>query len=324
MGRPQSPLERDGTAVREFAFWLRDLRNRSNLTYTQLAKNAHYATSTMQDAAAGQRLPTLRVVQAFVRACSGDLQAWTQYWTQIRRLIDSDVPQDVRRSVTPPWLDNALPAAGGEGPADRNEAANGGHAEASEGWYVESFRALLLLDHEPIEAVEDRVIVATVDDLTELATSISVPRHPHDDRPGHKLNAELLHGGSLQRREQPYESLFKNVIALPRPLRAGERHEYTMRVRIPPGQPMAAHYVHVPLQRSELFDLRVRFSLQNLPVVIWKLTAVPPAVIYERNPAAETMTPDRFGEVHVSFRGLRPGLGYGLTWQECERADPQP
>jgi len=33
MGRPQKPLERDGSPVREFAFWLRDLRKRSGLTY---------------------------------------------------------------------------------------------------------------------------------------------------------------------------------------------------------------------------------------------------------------------------------------------------
>ena len=59
MGRPQKPLDRDGSAVREFAFWLRDLRKRSGLTYDQLGKNAHYATSTVQAATAGNRLPTL-------------------------------------------------------------------------------------------------------------------------------------------------------------------------------------------------------------------------------------------------------------------------
>ncbi len=85
---------------------------------------------------------------------------------------------------------------------------------------------------------------------------------------------------------------------------------------------MAAHYVHVPLRRSDHFDLRVRFSVRNLPKVIWKLTAVPTAVIYERSPASETMTPDRFGQVHVTFSDLRPGLGYGLMWQDSDPADP--
>jgi hypothetical protein len=58
MGRPEEPLDRDGSPVREFAFWLRDLRNRSGLTYDQMGRKAHFATSTVQAATAGRRLPT--------------------------------------------------------------------------------------------------------------------------------------------------------------------------------------------------------------------------------------------------------------------------
>ena len=58
MGRPEEPLERNGSPVREFAFWLRDLRRQAGITYEQLAGKAHYAVSTMQAAAAGRRLPT--------------------------------------------------------------------------------------------------------------------------------------------------------------------------------------------------------------------------------------------------------------------------
>jgi len=72
MGRPQETLDRDGSPVREFAFWLRDLRHRSGLTYEQLGKSAHYATSTMQAATTGRRFPTLRVTMAFVAACGGE------------------------------------------------------------------------------------------------------------------------------------------------------------------------------------------------------------------------------------------------------------
>src|SRR6266568_536787 len=142
-------------------------------------------------------------------------------------------------------------------------------------WYIESFTALLLLDAEPVEAIEQRVIVATEDGLSELETSISVPRHPDDACPVHRLDAELLHGGSLQLREQPYESYFRNVIVLPAPLRAGERHEYALRLRIPPGQPMASHYVHVPFRRSDYFELRVRFGPERLPRSVWMLSGAP-------------------------------------------------
>src|SRR5260370_37502724 len=76
MGGPQKPLDRDGSPVREFAFWLRDLRRRSGLTYDPLGRKSRDATSTVQSAAAGKRLPTLKVTLAFARACAGDLRQW--------------------------------------------------------------------------------------------------------------------------------------------------------------------------------------------------------------------------------------------------------
>ena len=327
MGRSQAPLERDGSPVREFAFWLRDLRNRSGLTYDQLAKTSHYATSTVQEATAGQRLPTLKVVMAFVQACDGDQPAWREYWTQIRRSLDPDVPTDLARLIVPPWADRTgfgRPAAADRRPARDNGPASPGQSamDDSDKWYVESFTALLRLDADPIEAVEQREIVATLDGLCELSTSISLPRHPDDAGLTHQLEVELLHGGLLELREQPYESFFQNVIVLPQPLQSGDRHQYALRLRIPPDQPMAAHYVHVPFHRTDHFELRVRFDPEHPPRAVWKLSGAPTAVIYERGPASQTMTPDRFGEVHVEFRDLRAGLSYGVCWlaEETERS----
>ena len=315
MGRPQKPLERDGTPVREFAFWLRDLRKRSGLTYAKLAKNAHYATSTVQEATAGRRFPTLKLTVAFVRACDGDVAGWQAYWGQIQRALDADAPDGWAASISPPWaIPPAAPPAGPAAPPLVLPAAP--PVDDADDWIVESFTALLRLDTEPIEALEQRVIVAVADGLGELSTSISVPRHPTDSDQAHGLESELLHGGSLELREQPYESYFKNVIVLPHPLRAGERHEYALRLRIPAGQPMATHYVYVPFRRSDQFELRVRFNPQRLPKAVWLLNGAPTAVIYDRAPISETLVPDRFGEVHVSFRALRLGLGYGLCWQE--------
>ena len=321
MGRPQQPLERDGSPVREFAFWLRDLRSRSGLTYEQLGRRAHYATSTVQEAAAGRRLPTLKVVLAFVRACDGDHEQWRGYWAQIRRVLDRDAPREAGASVAPPWAGGASarpPIAldvRGAGADDET----GGHESADPArWYVESFTALLRLTGEVAEAVEQRRIVATVDGVSELETAISIPRHPGDNGSEHRLDVELLYGGLLESCEQPWESYFRNVIALPRPLRTGERHEYALRLRIPPGQPMASHYVHVPFQLSDYFKLRVRFDRARPPAAVWKLTGAPTAVIYERGPSSDVLMPDRFGEICVEFRALRLGLGYGLCWQEAD------
>ena len=118
MGRPQKPLDRDGSPVREFAFWLRDLRKTSGLTYDQLGKSAHYATSTVQEAAAGKRLPTLRVTMAFVKACGGDPGEWRTYWTQVQRALDQDAPDGYLGSIVPPWVDNeSLDSTGGAHPS---------------------------------------------------------------------------------------------------------------------------------------------------------------------------------------------------------------
>jgi transcriptional regulator with XRE-family HTH domain len=312
--------------VREFAFWLRNLRQRAGLTYDELGRRAHYATSTVQAAAAGKRLPTLRVTLAYVNACHGNVREWHAYWTKIRRALDPDAPAGMVRSVLPPWADDEPEAEAALVPEARpspevdhvdRSSDRTWTAEEDDGWYVESFSALLHLDAAPIEAVERRTIVATRNGVRELATSISVPRHPADDaaRP-HRLETELLEGGTLELREQPYECYFRNVIALPRPLRPGDRHDYRLRLSIPPGQPMASHYVHVPLRRSDYFELRVCFDRQHLPRAVWALYGAPTAVIYERGPSPNVLLPDRFGEVHVRFRDLRPGFGYGVCWQD--------
>ena len=315
MGRPEEPLHRDGSAPREFAFWLRDLRRHAGLTYEQLAGKAHYATSTIQAAADGRRLPTLRVTLAFVAACGGDQRAWREYWTRIRRMLDSGAPEGVSRSVTPPWL--------AAGPAAEDEQGlRPPAARVSEDWYVESLSVLALVAAEPVEAIERRTIVATADDVTEISASVNVPRRTDAlDRPV-GLEAELLYGGSLELRDQPYDSFFTSVIVLPRPLRRGERHEYSVRLRIPPGQRMASHFLHVPLRRSDHFDLRVRFDPQRPPRTVWLLRDAPTAMIYQPEPAAETMVPDRFGEVHASFGDMRPGLGYGVRWRDRDRVPP--
>jgi hypothetical protein len=248
--------------------------------------------------------------------------------------MDPNAPDGLEASIVPPWTDREPwadsepfvetgPAAAphratGVDPAGGSPAGSGQPGAGEEdGWFVESFTALLHLDAAPIEALEQRTIVATQEGLRELVTSVSIPRHPEDDAEReHGLESELLEGGSLELREQPYESYFCNVIVLPRPLHRGERHDYALRLRIPPGQPMASHYVYVPFRRSDYFELRVCFDPQQLPRAVWALSGAPTAVIYERCPTQDVLVPDRFGEVRVRFRNLKLGFGYGVCWQE--------
>ena len=197
--------------------------------------------------------------------------------------------------------------------AQRPDAAR--PADRNGDWSVASFVAVLRMDLEPPEAIELRRIVAATDGLDELVTSISVPRHPDDRSGSHGLRAELLFGGRLERREQPYESYFQNVIALAGPLAAGGEHDYAIRLTMPPGQPMAPHYVHVPFAQTDHFTLHARFPPDRVPQRIWRLSGVPPVVIYEREPNSDLLQADRFGEVRCEFRDLARGRGYGISWE---------
>lgn len=63
--------------VQRFAFELRKLRTEAGgLTYRVLAQRAGYGVTALSQAAAGERLPTLAVVLAYVEACGGDPAHW--------------------------------------------------------------------------------------------------------------------------------------------------------------------------------------------------------------------------------------------------------
>ncbi|MGW7258660.1 nSTAND1 domain-containing NTPase [Streptomyces sp. NPDC054834] len=82
-GRPESPLDPSAGPVARFAAELRKLRAEAGSpTYRVMAQRAGQGASTLSQAAAGERLPTLPVVLAYVRACSGDLQEWEARWRE--------------------------------------------------------------------------------------------------------------------------------------------------------------------------------------------------------------------------------------------------
>lgn len=67
--------------VQRFAFELRELRAAAGgITYRALARRAGYSVTTLSQAAAGERLPTLAVALAYAGACGGDLADWEARW----------------------------------------------------------------------------------------------------------------------------------------------------------------------------------------------------------------------------------------------------
>ncbi|WAL98625.1 hypothetical protein [Streptomyces sp. Je 1-369] len=96
MPRGERPLEDDGGELTEFAAELRRLREKAGSPpYRRLARDAHYSSTTLADAAAGRRLPSLPVTLAYVRACGGDTAAWEARWRALgARLAAADARTD--------------------------------------------------------------------------------------------------------------------------------------------------------------------------------------------------------------------------------------
>jgi len=67
-----------------FAAKLRLLRERAGSPgYRELARRAHYSTSTLSEAAGGRELPSLAVTLAYVAACGGDRDGWETRWRTV-------------------------------------------------------------------------------------------------------------------------------------------------------------------------------------------------------------------------------------------------
>ncbi|KMS69506.1 hypothetical protein ACM01_34875 [Streptomyces viridochromogenes] len=82
-GRREGPVDPAAGPVQRFAFELRKLRAQAGgVTYRSLARRAGYSVTTLSQAAAGERLPTLPVALAYARACGGDPAEWEARWQE--------------------------------------------------------------------------------------------------------------------------------------------------------------------------------------------------------------------------------------------------
>jgi hypothetical protein len=182
----------------------------------------------------------------------------------------------------------------------------------ADGWHTTSLRALLRMDLDPPQLVEDRVIAASADGLTTIELRLSSAPVNGTPRPD-MSPATVLYGGEITGTEQVTPSHHKFSLQLPRSLQAGERHEYGVRFAPVPRALMHPFYVLTPLQPCERFTVRVRFGA-DVPRRIWRLDGIPPRTFDDFEPADGLLEADRLGEVALEFSRLHQGLSYGLRW----------
>ncbi|QTR03980.1 WD40 repeat domain-containing protein [Saccharothrix algeriensis] len=99
MPRTENPLgDGDGPLV-DFARGLRLLREEAGRpSYRALSARAHYSAAALSQAAAGQKLPSLEVTLAYVRACGGPVEEWRRRWHELAAESGPSARSDSARS----------------------------------------------------------------------------------------------------------------------------------------------------------------------------------------------------------------------------------
>ncbi|MEU6381801.1 hypothetical protein [Streptomyces sp. NPDC046909] len=104
MGRPEKALDPEAGPVQRLAHGLRELRKAAGQpSYRVMQAAAGYSASTLSDAAGGQRLPSLPVLQGYVRACGGDLAVWEARWEEARAAVSAMVRDETEDGAAPPY-----------------------------------------------------------------------------------------------------------------------------------------------------------------------------------------------------------------------------
>ncbi|MDX5569865.1 hypothetical protein PYK79_50295, partial [Streptomyces sp. ID05-04B] len=103
MGRPERPVDPEAGPVQRLAGQLRELRKAAgNPSYRSMAERAGFSATTLSQAAAGERLPSLAVVRGYARACAADVGEWETRWTEAEAEA-AGTPREEDEDTPPPY-----------------------------------------------------------------------------------------------------------------------------------------------------------------------------------------------------------------------------
>lgn len=195
----------------------------------------------------------------------------------------------------------------------RRLADTGGNPFAPAGWYVESLASTLRLDLASARLTEDRVIVADADGLDTVTATLSVP--PRDPLGAPELAVSAEAGCEIRSARRVSESHWLYELALPRRLRAGERHRYVISFSVPDRESIRPHYALIALRRTRRFSAELRFANPASVALAWRLDGVPQSVLDDATPTRPLLRLDDAGVVRVRFEQVVQGLCYGVQWR---------
>jgi transcriptional regulator with XRE-family HTH domain len=113
-GRPEVPLPADGPVV-PLARRMRELRERKDLSYREMAKISHYTAPALSTAASGKSLPPLKRVLAYVDALEVDTldrAEIEQLWHEAKMKVKQEkaIASRRRRPAAKPTSEDSSPA----------------------------------------------------------------------------------------------------------------------------------------------------------------------------------------------------------------------
>ncbi|MFD8000400.1 nSTAND1 domain-containing NTPase [Streptomyces mirabilis] len=103
MGRPERPVDPQAGPVQQLAHELRELRRAAGgPSYRTMARAAGFSVTALSQAASGDRLPSLAVLQGYVRACGGDSAEWELRW-KAAEAEAAQAPVNDEGDTSPPY-----------------------------------------------------------------------------------------------------------------------------------------------------------------------------------------------------------------------------
>lgn len=200
--------------------------------------------------------------------------------------------------------------------AYESPAAFGGvPSNSQDPWHTSSLAVRLTLTGVAAEVFETRRIVSHVAGLEEIEHGISLARPASTTAPPDLsgLGIDVVAGGEVHSVRLVSSTRVAFRLRPPRPLDAGDRHEFFFRIRL--DELPVPFYCCTPEFPCDSFDLNVRFDRNEPPQRVWRIDGDLSKDAADPVPARKPLFLDSAGEVRTEFHGLQPARSYGVGWQ---------
>lgn len=182
-------------------------------------------------------------------------------------------------------------------------------------WVTTRMEPALSVDRPRPVARVGQVIRSTREDLAEFRQTVAVAVPPVDDV---EPVITGLQGCVLTGVRRASDRSWIATFDVPPP-QLGRSRTTLYEVEFPDPESLQPFAAYAPLRGCASLEVRVQFDPDNIPAAIWRVDAVPTALVTDRPRGARSLTP-REGRVAAEFTGLRPGYAYGLACSEAVAA----